>query len=347
MTVDNIPHPRRDFWRLTDKARRQVFDHIAQAVAHDRLGADATAVQRVAATNNTLYRVQGIDGTYALRVHRPDLKPAAWIDGELAWLHALRQRGEQQVPQPASPVIAVHLNEDPEPFYVSVLHWITGDALPMDHWTPAHAEAAGRLAARLHTLSDDIDSSDKIRPRLDAAGLFGQVSDSPYALAADAQHLLSAEQQAVLNAVQAQAQQAMAALDGQPGAFGFIHADLLPKNLLWRDGLPWAIDFDDCAYGYRLYDLAPVLLGFKLTPEADPALSAALWRGYTALRPQPEGQHGRLEALTAGRYAASIHWVAGNPDYRARAAAIIRERVAHLRGYLDTGTLALSAQPGG
>jgi Ser/Thr protein kinase RdoA (MazF antagonist) len=62
--------------------------------------------------------------------------------------------------------------------------------------------------------------------------------------------------------------------------FGLIHADLLPSNVLVRaDGAVAAIDFDDTAFGYYLYDLVVAVSELTDQPQF-PALCDALLAGY-------------------------------------------------------------------
>ena len=44
-----------------------------------------------------------------------------------------------------------------------------------------------------------------------------------------------------------------------PGSFGLIHSDLHCENFLFHNGVVRAIDFDDCGWGFHLYDLAVTL----------------------------------------------------------------------------------------
>jgi len=45
----------------------------------------------------------------------------------------------------------------------------------------------------------------------------------------------------------------------ETGAFGLIHGDLHHENFLFHRGEARAIDFDDCGWGFHLYDLAVTL----------------------------------------------------------------------------------------
>ncbi|RMG86382.1 MAG: hypothetical protein D6712_07660, partial [Chloroflexi bacterium] len=132
----------------------------------------------------------------------------------------------------------------------------------------------------------------------------------------------------------------MAALEQEDG-FGLIHADCIAKNMLWQGDALCVIDFDDCAYGYYLYDLAPFLLNLSGEPHYEQA-KAALWDGYTAVRPRPQHYREYLETFIAVRHVASCYWVAGNQDnpyVRGKATELIRLRVQELADFLRTGKL--------
>src|SRR4029450_890805 len=49
------------------------------------------------------------------------------------------------------------------------------------------------------------------------------------------------------------------ALANDGGVHGLIHGDLHHKNVLFHRGEARAIDFDDCGWGFHLYDLAVTL----------------------------------------------------------------------------------------
>ena len=114
------------------------------------------------------------------------------------------------------------------------------------------------------------------------------------------------------------------------------------KNIVFRGDTVCAIDFDDCSWGYYLYDLAPLMLQFKDEPRYH-ELRDALWAGYTARHFLPEAYRGYLESFVAARHMFSCWWVAGNlhnPRIRERAPELIRNRMAELRRFLETGSIS-------
>jgi Ser/Thr protein kinase RdoA (MazF antagonist) len=84
-----------------------------------------------------------------------------------------------------------------------------------------------------------------------------------------------------------------------PDVFGLIHGDLgLDANVLFWHGEAHAIDFDDCGFGYWVYDLA---ISPKHCREDAPypQFRDALLEGYAELRSLPQGQLKHLELFMA------------------------------------------------
>jgi Ser/Thr protein kinase RdoA (MazF antagonist) len=99
-----------------------------------------------------------------------------------------------------------------------------------------------------------------------------------------------------------------AALAGTQSAWGLIHADLHYENVLFHEGRPLAIDFDDCGWGAYLYDLAVPLSELEGRSNYE-ALRDALLDGYARQRPLPHGYDDHLRALAILRRAQLILWI--------------------------------------
>lgn len=332
-----------DFAALDYDAQVARFDALAaRALNHFGLSGAETSLQNY--TNNAVYRVDSSDGeTFALRIHRPGLKKRAWIESELLWLDALNRDTSLRVPLPAAPIYTGELEGVDLPVYCVLFRWLDGTIYKPNALTPRHAYAVGQFAARLHNHSTHYVPGDGFeRPRLDYDGLFGD--ESPYNPGVgDA--IFNATHRRVMTEAGSHIRAVMAKLDGQPGSFSLIHADLIWKNVLFdKDtniGAVAAIDFDDCAFGYGLYDLSPMLLSFKDEPEGA-ELSNSLWEGYCAVCQHAHADRAALEALIAARHIASIRWIAGNlsnPSVRDRAPEIIAHRIERLQQFVQTGVL--------
>ncbi len=331
-----------DFYTLNYDAQVERLTALAHA-ALNAWDITPTRVELVSYANNAVFKVGDGHFDYGLRVYRPGQKDLPTIEAEQAWL---RLPSMPHVPAPARALHHGALDGVDGPVYCSVWYWIPGKVVMPADLTLEQVERIGAFLARFHGVSAveadapaQRDRTLAYRPRLDYEGLFGE--RSPYNPGAGSQYI-SDESQTVLDEVAEQVRHVMLQMDGDEGAFGLIHGDLIYKNTLFTpEGEVAAIDFDDCGFGYYLYDVACPLLFYKPLPHYD-ALKAALWDGYTAVRPLPERYRAHLEVLVAGRYVASCRWVAGNaehPNIRGKARQMIDGRVAELRDFLDTGKL--------
>jgi Ser/Thr protein kinase RdoA (MazF antagonist) len=110
----------------------------------------------------------------------------------------------------------------------------------------------------------------------------------------------------------------MADLGSKPDTFGLIHADLHLENALFDRGAMRLIDFDDCGFGYWLYDIAVPLWEYRSRPD-HALIRAALLDGYAEHRELPDLTH--LEMFIATRDVAFGLWYAGmaqvNPAFAA------------------------------
>lgn len=326
------------------------FNQLSAEQQHERFSAaarkalfawhrnDYGVLDLISLRSNAVFRVSYPKSSapmgHILRVNWPGRKPFSHIEAEMNWMSALRRAG---VPVPG--VIRMPLTvsvDDSTEMICTLTEFLDGESVEPVAYTAAHAEAVGKAAARIHAAAAP---TNLVRPRLDLEGLFG--ANSPYASDAEGEALLIPHR-AVLDAVIAQVAAVFTRLDALGDQFGMIHADLKPDNLLFvAPDQPRVLDFDDCGYGYTLYDLAPLLLFLKPNSAYDD-LKTALWSGYTALRPLPDDLFGALETLIAGRYVASCRWVAAHrdhPAYRGKVETILAERAARLAGFLTTGAL--------
>jgi Ser/Thr protein kinase RdoA (MazF antagonist) len=93
-----------------------------------------------------------------------------------------------------------------------------------------------------------------------------------------------------------------------PDVYGLIHADLgVDANLLFWHDQPRAIDFDDCRFGYWMFDLAVGLEHCQEDP-AFPQFRDALLDGYSESRPLPQEQVQQFPLFLAACNALFIVW---------------------------------------
>ena len=278
----------------------------------------------------------------ALRLHRPAYHSQAALASELAFMANLRDRG-LAVPQPipaADGALLVAFGEGP--YHADLIGWVEGEPLgetgvPLVETArdlPAIFRAIGREMALLHGAADAFRQPVGFeRPAWDAAGLLGEAPfwgrfwDCP---------VLAAEDRTWLTALREDLSARLAAI--APGLdHGLIHADIVRENIFVRKGGVAFIDFDDCGFGFRLFDLATTLLRNRREPNY-PAFRNALLEGYAAVRPQAKASFEHLplflllRALTYIGWAAARPELADNADRLRRYIADVRALAAELEG---------------
>jgi Ser/Thr protein kinase RdoA (MazF antagonist) len=271
----------------------------------------------VAARENVVFRVRATDGRrYALRIHRAGYHDHAELLAEHAWTTALNQAGIP-TPRPVPTLAGEPYAQIPWPGtggglrHVGLIDWI--DGVPMtDAIAPGQAdpvlllEAIGGVIAGMHNQAVVWTMPPGFRrPLLDADGLIGEQPwwgsfwDLPE---------FDAAQTRTVREARARMHAGLLAHGRHAGNFSIIHADVLPQNVLLRDGAPVIFDFDDCAFGWHAYDLAVALIPFMHDPRFD-AIAAAAVRGYRRERPFPAAEVEQLSRLLAVRLLVQLGWL--------------------------------------
>jgi Ser/Thr protein kinase RdoA (MazF antagonist) len=267
---------------------------------------------RFIADENATFRVDATapDGRdrFLLRVHRParhgrNVDSAAAIGSELVWLMALRAGTGLLVPAPFrtadGKLTAVAASPDvTEPRVCSVLRWMDGRvhaAAPR----PVHLRRLGSVMARLHNHADQWRIPPGfVRIRWDWETFFGDTMIYGRTNAADVWDLLPDDLRRRFAQVASSMRRLMTHLGDGADNFGLIHADLHLGNALFWRGEVRVIDFDDCGFGYWLYDIAVALWELRYRNDYED-FQSALIDGYTEHRPLPPGGLAHLDDFIA------------------------------------------------
>ena len=302
-----------------------------------RYGIDDARLALLRHEQNTTFRVDARGGPYVLRINRPVVHTPETIGSEMAWLRVLRRDTDLGVPEPVaardgSLTVVAHDPAVPEPHVCVLLRWLAGRFVDRG-LTPAHLHRVGALTGRLHEHGASWSpTSGFLRPRVDTLTDGGKV-ESMARSAADARRwvhptrqdsdagvaLVEALLSAADAAVFAQALEVVLATLQQleeTGAFGLIHGDLHYENFLFHRSEARAIDFDDCGWGFHLYDVAVTLWELEGRPRYDELLEALL-EGYARIRPLPNDHATHLDALFILRRLQFLLWVLESRDHAA------------------------------
>ncbi|WP_166418752.1 phosphotransferase enzyme family protein [Cochlodiniinecator piscidefendens] len=260
----------------------------------------------VAARENHVYRVDLDGNTYALRLHRKQLRTNAELRSELQWMNELGAGG-LIVPKPVPAADGAFLQLI-DGVQVDVLTWLRGAPVGATGQGLAHADrqklfvGIGREMAQLHSVSDAwVVPTGFTRWSWDRKGLVGETPlwgrfwENP---------TLDAKGKRCLEDFRNKAQQDLGNLENNLD-FGLIHADLVRENVMLDGDKIQLIDFDDAGFGYRLFDVATTLIKNRNEQDYE-QLKAALLAGYRQKRALDTQHLNLFMALRATTY---VGWI--------------------------------------
>jgi Ser/Thr protein kinase RdoA (MazF antagonist) len=266
-------------------------------------------------SENHTFRIDGPGGRFFLRVHRPGYQSAAAIESELAWVTALRAETSLPVPLPLRGRDG-HLVQQLSMGGLAPRYAVLFAAVPGREPRPADDLAAlfetlGRYAATAHRHAEIFrPPAGFVRPRwnagaiLDAGGPWGDWRSAPH---------VEGRVGGVLAELDRALRAALAAYGEKPDRFGLIHADMRLANLLVEGERVTLIDFDDCGFGWFMYDFAAAVSFHEDDPQAGE------WRtrwlaGYEAVRPLVPADRAVLEAMVLLRRMALLAWIGSHHE---------------------------------
>jgi Ser/Thr protein kinase RdoA (MazF antagonist) len=329
------------FGELTYRGQVRRLRRLAQSALAE-FGLSDARLTFIAQGENTTFRVDApraaprqpaddpfVENRYVFRVHRPGYQSAASIGSELAWLAALRRDAGLVVPEPvpvpasqATFLVKASTPGVPEQRNCSLLRWLKGRhanrRLRLDHF-----RALGQLMGQLHLHASRWQPPPAFtRRHWDWDGLFGD--NAGFNLSAkEVWALVPSPYDELFAVVADRARQLFAELGQGSDVFGLIHADLFlggDGNVLFSGGAARPIDFDDCGFGYWVYDLAVPLAHWQGS-EIWPGVRDALLKGVAQVRPVPQTQLAHLDLFMAARHVSETLWSVDmaqvNPSFRA------------------------------
>ena len=307
-----------DFYRLPLAERAERLQALAKT-ALASWGVEDCEPEIVKYRENAVFRVQAADGHDAvLRVHRHGYHSDAALRSELAWMKALHAEGidvAAVIPSATGEWFeTVRAEGVPEPRQVDMLTWMPGIPIgtleeglnPAIHDVHTVFVGVGRLCARLHNQTEAWTlPAGFTRHAWDREGLVGP---EPLWGRFWEAAVLGTEERNLIERARATAREALSAYGRSPRRYGLIHADFNLDNMLFDGDRVIPLDFDDCGFGWHLFDLATVWTIYHGSELAE-AIRAGVVDGYRRERDLPDEELAHMPLLELGRAFSYLGWV--------------------------------------
>ena len=294
--------------------------HVLATAALERYDLPPGAMARlVNVSENATYRIEapGDGGKWALRVHREGYHRRAAIASELAWLIALREDGAVLTPTPIAGADGelIQLVADDalaRPRHVVLFAWEEGtEPDEKEQNLRGRFERLGEISARMHLhvrdwarpagferFTWDYETTLGSRPHWGSWRNGMGVTPEIEALFARTIDLI---------------RRRLEGFGTSPERFNLIHGDMRLANLLIDGGTTKVLDFDDCGFGWLMYDCATTVSFFEHRPEV-PALVAAWLRGYRRVIDLPRADEEEIPTFVILRRLLLVAWIGSHSE---------------------------------
>ena len=246
-----------------DKVIKARFSKDILRTAMQRFGIRDGDIRELGGFESFIYEFTRDSSAFILRIGHASRRSENLVLGEVDWINYLA-RGGVSVARAVESTEGrlVEPIDDGHGEHFLAVSFVKAKGKPPWHvgLTPELNQTYGRLIGRMHRLTKDYAPSDHAwkRPEWDAAEIQDIVSNLPAG-----QERVIARYREVLDHV--------GTLSKGQDDYGLIHFDAHGSNLLIdEEGRFTLFDFDDCSYGWFIYDIAIVLF-YMITNHVDPA----------------------------------------------------------------------------
>ena len=273
---------------------------------------DGATARLLNVSENATYLVEGAGNHKSiLRIHRENYHTRRAIECELAWLDALGRDGIVTTPgyyigRDGAAIQQARTEGLENPRFMVLFRFVEGQAPDESKNMIPGYEALGAIAARCHQhvvfwpkpepferLTWDLQTV------FGATPTWGNWRDAPE---------VTPRIRADLEEVEHTICDRISAYGKAPERYNLIHADMRFANLLVDDSGTRLIDFDDCGYGWFMYDFAAAISFIEDDPRI-PDFKAAWVRGYRTVRDLPFADEVEIDTFIMLRRMALLAWI--------------------------------------
>lgn len=293
-----------------------LHDLAQQALSLWHLPADARISLLNVAENLTYLVIASHDFKAVLRLHRHGYHGPQAIRSELMWLDALKNAEVLAVPGPipgrdGQVLQWMQTAQVREGRYFVLFEFVDGTAPDETQDLVGGFEELGAITARCHSHVLDWDKPESFtRHHWDAETVFGNQPTWGDWRAAPG---VTPDVKEILENVEQTVRRRLARFGKTPDRYNLIHADMRLANLLVSPSGTRVIDFDDCGYGWLMYDFAAAISFIEDDPRV-PKLKEAWLRGYRSMRSLPPVQELEIDTMIMLRRMALLAWIGSHME---------------------------------
>lgn len=297
---------------------REQESHLTQVAraALPRWGiAPDAALRLISLSENGMFRVETDGGSRALRVHRTGYHTVAGVRSELAWMQALQADMGLETPQAIPGLDGEFIQHAAAPGSDDVRMVVLFEFMPGEEPRPEHLIAAypqlGEISARMHRHARQWQRPSWFERQVwDYEGALGARPNWGSWRAGYAPREPGID---ILERADAAMRQRLEAFGKDSSRFGLIHSDLRLANLLVDQGRTRVIDFDDCGFGWYLYDVASSVTFLETHPDLDDIVAAWV-DGYRSAGALSAEELAAIPTFMMLRRLVIMGWAGSHPD---------------------------------
>ena len=209
-------------------------------------------------SENATYLIQSADKKYVMRVHRVGYHTINGVRSELAWMQALRRDTQLETPIAIAGldgefVQLVDVDTHDEPRMVVLFEHIQGIQPEVEDLIDSFRQL-GSMTAKMHQHAQHWTRPEYFeRQHWDLKGAFGEHPNWGHWKLGFDPNVAGLE---IVQRAADQMTQRLTTYGLSNTRYGLIHSDFRLANLLVREGETKILDFDDCGFGWYVYDLA-------------------------------------------------------------------------------------------
>lgn len=254
---------------------------------------------------------------YVLRVNRPRYHSLEELNSELIWMRALKRDTDIHMAdvlpgKNGECIQKLELGDPENPYYTCTLFsFVKGEGIrdiPYERLLQ-YQKIIGSICAKLHLhvlQSKEIAALPRFSwAEKDLVGKDAIVGDW------EISDRITETQRGILKQAVDIALKRLKAYGKGKDRYGLIHSDLNINNILVDGSIVNVLDFDDCGYGWFLYDLATSVLEYDDTLEE---MTKAWLEGYETIRPLSLADKEEVDTFIVLRKIVRIGWIYSHRD---------------------------------